>query len=57
MHMDDCLSIGTSQGLVDEFKKSINEKYKMTNLGPCKWLLGIKIDRNLANGTLAAHLY
>ena len=29
----------------------------MTNLGPCKWLLGIKIDRNLANGTLAAHLY
>ena len=53
MHVDDCLSIGTSQGLVTEFKKRINEKYKMTDLGPCKWLLGIKIDRDLANGTLA----
>lgn len=53
MHVNDCLSIGSSQGLVTEFKKKINEKYKMTDLGPCKWLLGIKIDHDLANGTLA----
>ena len=26
-----------------------NKKYKLTDLGPCKWLLGIKIERGLEN--------
>jgi hypothetical protein len=34
VHVDDCLSIGTTQGLVDEFKGRINERYSMTDLGP-----------------------
>ena len=53
VHVDDCLSIGTTQGLVDKFKGKINERYSMTDLGPCKWLLGIRIDRDLKNGTIA----
>ena len=52
-HMDDCLTTGTSQSLVDEFKQSVNSKYRMTDLGPCKWLLGIKIDHDFKNGTIA----
>jgi hypothetical protein len=31
----------------------VNGKYRLTDLGPCKWLLGIKVDRNLENGTIA----
>jgi hypothetical protein len=53
IHVDDCLSTGTSQGLVNEFKRRVNGKYRLTDLGPCKWLLGIKVDRNLENGTIA----
>ncbi len=45
--VDDCLVTGNSQPLIDKFKVEINKKYKMTDLGPCKWLLGIKVDRDL----------
>src|SRR5258707_5349346 len=31
----------------------INGKYQMTDLGPCKWLLGIKITRDVQAGTIA----
>ncbi len=47
VHVDDCLVTGNSQPLIDKFKVDINGKYKMTDLGPCKWLLGIKVDRDL----------
>jgi hypothetical protein len=53
VHVDDCLTIGTSQTLVDEFKHRINKKYRLTDLGPCKWLLGIKIDRDHEDSTIA----
>jgi hypothetical protein len=59
VHVDDCLTTGSTQGLVDEFKKQMNEKYTLTDLGPCKWLLGIKIERDLKNQTisLSQHAY
>src|SRR5580765_1363923 len=59
VHVDDCLTIGSSQELVNDFKRKINTKYKMTDLGPCKWLLGIKIDRDWEAGTivLSQHAY
>ena len=53
VHVDDCLTTGNSQGLVDEFKVRINGKYRMTDLGPCKWLLGIKITHDMQAGTIA----
>src|SRR5260221_8438543 len=53
VHVDDCLTTGNSQGLVDEFKVRINGKYRMTDLGPCKWLLGIKIIRDVQAGIIA----
>ena len=53
VHVDDCLSIGSSQGLIDESKQKINGKYKLTDLGPCRWLLGFKIKRDLEKGTIA----
>jgi hypothetical protein len=56
-HVDDCMATGTNQRLVDESKKGINEKYKMTDLGPCRWLLGIKIERELHNLLIPACLH
>jgi len=53
VHVDDCLVTGSSQVLLDGFKTEINTKYKMTDLGPCKWLLGIKIDRDFELRTIA----
>ena len=59
VHVDDCLATGSNQALVNEAKERVNGKYKMTDLGPCKWLLGIKIERDLENHTtsLSQHAY
>jgi len=59
VHIDDCLATGSNQVLVNEAKERVNGKYKMTDLGPCKWLLGIKIERDLENHTtsLSQHAY
>src|SRR5580765_5007727 len=57
VHVDNCLTTGSSQELVDEFKRKINTKYKMMDLGPCKWLLGIKVDRDWKAGTIALSQY
>ncbi len=45
--------------LVNKSKKRVNGKYKMMDLGPCKWLLGIKIKCDLKNYTtsLSQHVY
>jgi hypothetical protein len=59
IHVDDCMATGMNQALVNETKRKVNEKYKMTDLGPCRWLLGIKIERNLKNRSisLSQHAY
>jgi hypothetical protein len=53
------MATGTNQVLVNETKRKVNEKYKMTDLGPCQWLLGIKIEHDLKNQTisLSQHAY
>jgi len=35
VHVDDCLIMAKSQDLLDKFKKEVNRKYKMTDLGAC----------------------
>ena len=39
--------------LINKFKVEINGKYKLTDLGPCTWLLGIKITCDFARQTIA----
>jgi len=51
--VDDCLTTGSNQQLLDEFKKTVNGKYSMTDLGPCRWLLGIRIECDLKSRTIA----
>jgi hypothetical protein len=62
VHVDDCTVTvtGSSITLIEEFKVKIDKKYKLTDMGPASWLLGIKISQDLANNTiisLSQHAY
>ena len=46
MHIDDCVLTGSSSELIIDYKKTINAKYLLTNLGLVHWLLSIKIIRD-----------
>jgi len=46
IHVDDCAITGTSQRLLDEYKKQINAKYAMTDLSEISWLQGIEVKRD-----------
>ena len=43
IHVDDCLMTGSSINLITDYKKRLNAKYLLTDLGKIHWLLGIKI--------------
>ena len=53
VHIDNCMVTGSSTPLVNKFKVEMNKKYRLTDLGPANWLLGIKISHNLANRTIS----
>ena len=53
VHVDDCAVTGSSILHIERFKSEMNEKYKLTDMGPASWLLGIKISRDFANKTLS----
>lgn len=53
IHVDDCLITGSSHALLKSCKQKLGARYKLTDLGPATWLLGIKISRDLDARTLA----
>jgi Reverse transcriptase (RNA-dependent DNA polymerase)/GAG-pre-integrase domain len=53
VHVDDGMVTGNNVSLIKRFKEDINEKYKITDLGPVYSLLGIKVTRDLANKTIS----
>ena len=53
VHVDDCMVTGNSKAFINKFKIEMNEKYKLTDLGPAHWLLGIKITRNHPEKTIS----
>ena len=44
IHVDNCMVAESSAMLISKFKANMNKRYKLTNLGPANWLLGIKIS-------------
>jgi len=44
VHVNDCMVTGYRVSEIGKFKVEINEKYKMTDLGTCTWLLGIRLN-------------
>jgi Reverse transcriptase (RNA-dependent DNA polymerase) len=53
VHVDDCIFTGSSPELIAKYKKKFDAHYKLTDLGPVSWLLGIKITRNCAKCTIS----
>ena len=53
VHVNDCMLLGSSQKLIDEFEIQMNKTYKISDLGAIHWLLGIKITRDLPNHTIS----
>ena len=45
-HVDDCTVTGSSPELIHSFKAEIRSCYKITDLGPISWLLGMKVACN-----------
>ena len=41
VHVDDCVFMGSSASLIEEYKEKINSCYMFTDLGLINWLLGI----------------
>jgi transposase InsO family protein len=53
IHVDDSTITATSRRVLDDAKIKIGEKFKLTDLGPISWLLGIAIVRDEANRTIS----
>ena len=52
-HVDDCTVTGSSPELIRSFKAEIRLHYKITDLGPISWLLGMKVARDRAACTIS----
>ena len=52
-HVDDCTVTGSSAKLIRAFKAEIGERFKITDLGPISWLLGMKVTRDREKRTIS----
>ena len=50
---DDFTIVADSDGTVNTFKRQLTEFWKISDLGPINWLLGVSISRNLQNHTIS----
>jgi hypothetical protein len=52
-HIDDCTITGSSKELIQQFKSEIASWFRITDLGPINWLLGMKVTRNREARTIS----
>lgn len=52
-HVDDCTITGSNPGAMKKVKENLNKRYKLTDLGPLTWLLGISIKRDRKARTIS----
>ena len=52
-HIDDCTLTSSSPSLIKAFKDEIKAHYKISDLGPINWLLGMKVTCNRDARTIA----
>lgn len=50
--VDDITLVSKSKAKIGEVKGELKEHFKLRELGPIEWLLGVKVDRDRANRTL-----
>ena len=53
LHVDDCMVTGSSSTLIKVFKEEIGMHFRITDLGPISWLLGMKVTRNQKAHTIS----
>ena len=52
-HIDDCTVTGSSRKLMELFKDKIRARYRITDLGPISWVLGMKVIRDRIARTIS----
>ena len=52
LYVDDIIITGNSRAIMDRFKASISNRFKMKDLGMLRWILGVEIRRDRAKRTL-----
>ena len=52
VYVEDILTAGKSQALINVVKRYIEEHFQIKDLGPVKTMLGINISRNITDGLL-----
>ena len=52
VYVDDVLTAGKSQALINVVKRCLEEHFQIKDLGPVKTMLGINISRNITDGLL-----
>ena len=52
-HVDDCMVTGSSLEVIKAFKEEIRTHFRITDLGPISWLLGMKVTRDHGNCTIS----
>ncbi len=52
VHVDDCTIAASAPCLVDDLKAGLSKHVEVTDLGELHWMLGIKVKRDRAAGTI-----
>ena len=52
-HVDDCTVTGSSLLLVKAFKAETGSRFRITDLGPISWLLGMHVTRDRSSRTIS----
>lgn len=52
IYVDDILLVGPSSERIDEVKRSLHDRFSMTDLGPCSYYLGMTVRRDRVNRTV-----
>ena len=55
IYVDDPLITARTDALVTEVKGLLKERFKIKELGPISWILGIAVERDFIKGTLIMH--
>ena len=52
IYVDDCVITGNSSREIEKTKRELHERFKLTDMGPLSWMLGIAITRDCAARTI-----
>ena len=55
IYVDDLLITAKNDALVTEVKGLLKERFKIKELGPINWILGIAVERDFMKSTLIMH--